>query len=93
MSKLYEILFNLFAAVCDYSVVGGGMAGDFNRGAPGPVDYGRVDNFGAGRPVDYAPRNDYDRGTGGPMRNGSGAVAASGYGTGYGDVGYDANFQ
>lgn len=79
--------------MCDYSVVGGGMGGDFNRGQPGPVDYGRVDNFGGGRPVDYAPRNDYDRGGAGPMRNGSGAVAATGYGTGYGDVGYDSNFQ
>lgn len=74
--------------MCDYSGVGGGMVGDFNRGAPGPVDYGRTDTFNTGR-VDYQPRNDYDRGAAGPMRNGSGAVAAGGYGAGYSDVGYE----
>lgn len=73
--------------VCDYSVAGGGMGGDFNRAAPGPVDYGRTDNFGATRADAYAPRGDYDRTAAGPMRNGSGGVAAGGYGTGYGDVG------
>lgn len=72
-----------------FAVVGGGMAGDFNRGAPGPVDYGRTDNFGASRTVDYTARNDYDRSATGPMRNGGGAVATTGYGTGYTDVGYD----
>ncbi|KAL6255806.1 hypothetical protein P5V15_013049 [Pogonomyrmex californicus] len=76
-----------FGARTDY--VGGGMAGDFNRGAPGPVDYGRTDNFGASRTVDYTARNDYDRSAAGPMRNGGGAVATTGYGTGYTDVGYD----
>ncbi|XP_050460717.1 RNA-binding protein 4.1-like isoform X2 [Cataglyphis hispanica] len=76
-----------FGARTDY--VGGGMAGDFNRGAPGPVDYGRTDNFGASRTVDYTARNDYDRSATGPMRNGGGAVATTGYGTGYTDVGYD----
>ncbi|XP_018315995.1 PREDICTED: RNA-binding protein 4.1-like isoform X3 [Trachymyrmex septentrionalis] len=76
-----------FGARTDYGV-GGGMAGDFNRGAPGPVDYGRTDNFGASRTVDYTARNDYDRSAAGPMRNG-GAVATTGYGTGYTDVGYD----
>jgi hypothetical protein len=73
--------------VCDYSVAGGGMAGDFNRAAPGPVDYGRTDNFAAGRADAYAPRAEYDRTAAGPMRNGSGGVAAGGYGAGYGDVG------
>ena len=63
------------------------MAGDFNRAAPpGPVDYARTDNFAAGR-ADYAPRPDYDRTAAGPMRNGSGGVAAGAYGAGYGDVG------
>ncbi|XP_012216601.1 uncharacterized protein [Linepithema humile] len=76
-----------FGARTDY--VGSGMAGDFNRGAPGPVDYGRTDNFGASRTVDYTARNDYDRSATGPMRNGGGAVATTGYGTGYTDVGYD----
>lgn len=66
------------------------MTGDFNRGAPGPMDYGRTDNFGANRTVDYTARNDYDRAATGPMRNGGGAVATTGYGTtGYTDVGYD----
>ncbi|XP_032679404.1 RNA-binding protein 4.1-like isoform X2 [Odontomachus brunneus] len=80
-----------FGARTDYGNcdVGGGMAGDFNRGAPGPVDYGRTDNFGASRTVDYTARNDYDRSATGPMRNGGGAVATTGYGTGYTDVGYD----
>ncbi|XP_058801934.1 TATA-binding protein-associated factor 2N-like isoform X5 [Phymastichus coffea] len=73
--------------MCDYSVAGGGMAGDFNRAAPGPVEYGRTDNFAAGRADAYAPRADYDRTAAGPMRNGSGGVAASGYGGGYGEVG------
>ncbi|XP_043507446.1 spidroin-2-like isoform X6 [Frieseomelitta varia] len=73
----------------NYGVVGGGMTGDFNRGAPGPMDYGRTDNFGANRTVDYTARNDYDRAATGPMRNGGGAVATTGYGTGYTDVGYD----
>ncbi|OAD57517.1 RNA-binding protein 14 [Eufriesea mexicana] len=78
-----------FGARTDY-VVGGGMTGDFNRGAPGPMDYGRTDNFGANRTVDYTARNDYDRAATGPMRNGGGAVATTGYGTtGYTDVGYD----
>ncbi|KAK1128081.1 hypothetical protein K0M31_003564 [Melipona bicolor] len=77
-----------FGARTDY-VVGGGMTGDFNRGAPGPMDYGRTDNFGASRTVDYTARNDYDRAATGPMRNGGGAVATTGYGTGYTDVGYD----
>ncbi|KMQ96668.1 rna-binding protein 14 [Lasius niger] len=75
--------------LCNFEIVGGGMAGDFNRGAPGPVDYGRTDNFGASRTVDYTARNDYDRSATGPMRNGGGAVATTGYGTGYTDVGYD----
>ncbi|XP_076291265.1 uncharacterized protein LOC143214296 isoform X7 [Lasioglossum baleicum] len=81
-----------FGARTDYGnpcVVGGGMTGDFNRGAPGPMDYGRTDNFGANRTVDYTARNDYDRTATGPMRNGGGAVATTGYGTGYSDVGYD----
>ncbi|XP_076375519.1 uncharacterized protein LOC117219411 isoform X8 [Megalopta genalis] len=82
-----------FGARTDYefpfAVVGGGMTGDFNRGAPGPMDYGRTDNFGANRTVDYTARNDYDRTATGPMRNGGGAVATTGYGTGYSDVGYD----
>ncbi|CAL7951280.1 unnamed protein product [Xylocopa violacea] len=77
-----------FGARTDY-VVGGGMTGDFNRGAPGPMDYGRTDNFGANRTVDYTARNDYDRTATGPMRNGGAAVATTGYGTGYTDVGYD----
>ncbi|XP_076639964.1 uncharacterized protein LOC143351838 isoform X7 [Colletes latitarsis] len=77
-----------FGARTDY-VVGGGMTGDFNRGAPGPMDYGRTDNFGANRTVDYTARNEYDRTATGPMRNGGGAVATTGYGTGYTDVGYD----
>ncbi|XP_034181311.1 uncharacterized protein LOC117604876 isoform X4 [Osmia lignaria lignaria] len=77
-----------FGARTDY-VVGGGMTGDFSRGAPGPMDYGRTDNFGANRTVDYTARNDYDRTATGPMRNGGGAVATTGYGTGYTDVGYD----
>lgn len=65
------------------------MAGDFSRGAQGPVDYGRTDSFGGGRAVDYnTSRNDYDRSAAGPMRNGGGSVATSGYGTGYSDVGY-----
>lgn len=72
-----------------FAVVGGGMTGDFSRGAPGPMDYGRTDNFGANRTVDYTARNDYDRTATGPMRNGGGAVATTGYGTGYTDVGYD----
>ncbi|EFN76369.1 RNA-binding protein 14 [Harpegnathos saltator] len=81
-----------FGARTDYGncdVVGGGMAGDFNRGAPGPVDYGRTDNFGASRTVDYTARNDYDRSATGPMKKGGGALATTGYGTGYTDVGYD----
>lgn len=63
------------------------MAGDFNRAAAGPVEYGRTDNFSAGRADAYAPRAEYDRSASGPMRNGSGGVAAGGYGAGYGDVG------
>lgn len=83
----FDFCSNLTPAL--FAVVGGGMAGDFNRGAPGPVDYGRTDNFGASRTVDYTARNDYDRSATGPMRNGGGAVATTGYGTGYTDVGYD----
>ncbi|XP_024939957.1 glycine-rich cell wall structural protein 1.8 isoform X3 [Cephus cinctus] len=66
-----------------------GARTDFGFGCDptGPVDYGRTDNFGGGRAVDYAPRNDYDRGAAGPMRNGGGGVATGGYATGYGDVG------
>ena len=65
------------------------MASDYSRGAPGPVDYGRADNYSSGRAVDYnTSRNDYDRSAAGPMRNGGGAVAASAYGTGYTDVSY-----
>ncbi|XP_058801936.1 RNA-binding protein 4.1-like isoform X7 [Phymastichus coffea] len=79
--------------MCDYSVAGGGMAGDFNRAAPGPVEYGRTDNFAAGRADAYAPRADYDRTAAGPMRNGSGGVAASGYGGGYGEVGYTEGYE
>ncbi|XP_032453458.1 RNA-binding protein 4.1 isoform X16 [Nasonia vitripennis] len=81
--------------VCDYSVPGGGMGGDFNRAAPGPVDYGRTDNFTAGRADAYgAPRAEYDRTAAGPMRNGSGGgVAAGGYGTGYGEVGYTEGYE
>lgn len=64
------------------------MAGDFNRGVPSVADYGRADNFGAGRAVDpYTQRNDYDRTPAGPMRNGGGAVASGGYGSGYTDIG------
>lgn len=62
------------------------MGGDFNRAAPGPAEYGRSDNFAGGRADAYAPRADYDRNSG-PMRNGSGGVAAGGYGTGYSEVG------
>ncbi|XP_043276699.1 RNA-binding protein 4.1-like isoform X2 [Venturia canescens] len=62
------------------------VSSDYSRSAP--VDYGRTDSYGSGRAVDYnTSRNDYDRGSAGPMRNG-GSVAASGYGTGYSDVGY-----
>ncbi|XP_053987235.1 RNA-binding protein 4-like isoform X4 [Hylaeus anthracinus] len=80
-----------FGARTDY-VVGGGMTGDFNRGAPGPMDYGRTDNFGANRTVDYTlTRSEYDRIANAPMRNGSAPpVPTTGYGTGgYTEVGYD----
>lgn len=65
------------------------MSGDFNRGVPNVADYGRADNFGAGRAADpYAQRNDYERSASGPMRNGGGTPASGGYGTGgYSDVG------
>ncbi|XP_020707813.2 glycine-rich cell wall structural protein 1 isoform X2 [Athalia rosae] len=59
-----------------------GMGGDFNRG--GPADYGRTENFGGARTAEYPPRNDYDRGVTGPMRNGGATTA---YGGGFAESG------
>ncbi|XP_046750681.1 glycine-rich cell wall structural protein 1.8-like isoform X2 [Diprion similis] len=71
-----------FGARADFGGRSSGMGGDFSRG--GPADYGRSDTFGGARTAEYPPRNDYDRGVSGPMRNG-GATAA--YGGGFTEAG------
>ncbi|XP_046435003.1 glycine-rich cell wall structural protein 1.8-like isoform X2 [Neodiprion virginianus] len=71
-----------FGARADFGGRSSSMGGDFSRG--GPADYGRSDTFGGARTADYPPRNDYDRGVSGPMRNG-GATAA--YGGGFTEAG------